>query len=79
MPRKLYELWPKIETRLSKESYNRLRHFYDETRYKITPESLGKYNWYQVIEALAFYEEHYRPASSRDEELIAAYNAFNET
>jgi len=45
----------------------------------ITPESLGKYSWYQVIEALAFYEEHHQPALLRDEELVAAYNAFNET
>ena len=78
MTRKLYELWPKVRARLSEKSYNRLQNFYEETRYKVTPESLGKYNWHQVIEALAFYEEHGRPALSRDEELIAAYNAFNE-
>jgi len=78
MTRKLYELWPKVEARLSKESYNRLRYFYDETRYTVTPESLSKYNWYQVIEALAFYEEHGRPMLSRDLELIAAYEAFYE-
>lgn len=76
MPRKLYNLWPTIQAKLPLAAYNRLRTFYNGTRYKVTPESLGKYNWYAVIEALAFYEEHKRPMSSRDDELIAAYEAY---
>ena len=78
MTRKLYDLWPKVQARLHPEEYKRLRTFYDATRYTVTPEDLGKHNWYAIIEALAFYEEHKRPALTKDNELIAAYETFHE-
>jgi hypothetical protein len=68
-----------VQARLSPEAFKKLKYFYDEVRYKVTPDSLGKHDWYAVVEALAFYEEHGRPFSPiRDSSLIAGYKGFLE-
>ena len=83
MPKKMYELWPKLEARLPKEKYDKLQDFYhtcisQAPGVRMTPDDLGKYSWHEVLTTLAYYEEHGRPLwPARDSALIAIYRAFH--
>jgi len=83
MPKQLYKLWPELEARLPEVKYERLKEFYQVCTSQppgrqVTPASLGRPSWHDIIRSLAYYEEHGRPfLPTRDHELIEAYRAFH--